>query len=83
MCKGGYCDVLGPLSPVSDCCTGSDLALQAKEGREAGRLIHPGFVPSLAGSMPAQPSWQGSEEGIGGLCVLGGSSQFDIRPSRM
>lgn len=33
--------------------------------------------------MPAQPPWQGHEEGIGGLCVLGGSSQPDIRPSRM
>lgn len=80
MCKGGYCDVLCPLS---DCYSGSDLALQAKEGREQGRPLQPGFVPSLAGSMPAQPSWQGSEEGIGGLCVLGGSSQPDIRPSRM
>lgn len=62
---------------------GNDPALQAKEVREEGRSSQPGFVPSLAGSMPAQPPWQGSEEGTRGLCVLGGSSQPDIRPSRM
>lgn len=67
--------MLCPEPFVSDCCNGSDPALQAKEVREEERPIQPAFVPSLAGSMPAQPPWQGSEEGIAGLCVLGGGKQ--------
>lgn len=63
-----------PLSLVSDCCSGCDLALQAKEGKRGGKAIQRGgLCPAwLAPCLPSRLG-RGVRRGLE-VCVCWGEA---------
>lgn len=76
--------LLCPVPLTSVHCSGSDPILHTKEVREERRLIQPGgLCPAwLAPCLPSRLG-RGMRKGLEDSVCWGGSSQPDIRPSRM